>query len=53
MIPVPANSAEKRFGSVALERVVPASLNGTATLAIGETSLEYRLTIPSGSFELE
>jgi two-component sensor histidine kinase len=53
IIPVPTNAAEKRFGSVALERVVPASLNGTATLAIGETSLEYRLTIPAGSFELE
>jgi two-component sensor histidine kinase len=45
--------AEKRFGSVALERVVPASLNGSATLTIGSAELEYRLTVPSGSFELE
>ena len=31
-----ATAAEKRFGSVALERVVPASLNGSATLTIGD-----------------
>ena len=48
-----AAAAEKRFGSVALERVVPASLNGSATLTIGKAELEYRLTVPSGSFELE
>ena len=46
-------SAEKRFGSVALERVVPASLNGSATLTIGKAELEYRLSVPPGSFELE
>ena len=46
-------AAVKRFGSVALERVVPASLNGSATLTIGEAELEYRLTVPAGSFELE
>ncbi|AZO13112.1 sensor histidine kinase [Mesorhizobium sp. M3A.F.Ca.ET.174.01.1.1] len=44
---------EKRFGSVALERVVPASLNGTATLDIGEGHLEYRLTVPHGNFETD
>jgi two-component sensor histidine kinase len=48
-----AANGEKRFGSVALERVVPASLNGSATLTIGAAELEYRLTVPSGSFELE
>ena len=48
-----AASAEKRFGSVALERVVPASLNGSATLTIGNAELEYRLAVPSDSFELE
>jgi two-component sensor histidine kinase len=46
-------ATEKRFGSVALERVVPASLNGSATLTIGTGELEYRLTVPSGNFELE
>jgi two-component sensor histidine kinase len=46
-------NAEKRFGSVALERVVPASLNGSATLTIGKAQLEYRLAVPPGSFELE
>jgi two-component sensor histidine kinase len=46
-------AGKKRFGSVALERVVPAALNGNATLAIGETALVYRLTVPAGSFELE
>lgn len=46
-------AGEKRFGSVALERVVPAALNGTATLTIGKTDLEYRLTLPAGSLETE
>ncbi|CDX23445.1 HWE histidine kinase [Mesorhizobium sp. ORS 3324] len=44
---------EKRFGSVALERVVPTSLNGSATLTIDGDCLEYRLTIPRGNFETE
>lgn len=44
---------EKRFGSVALERVVPASLNGQATLDAGDGRLTYRLVIPAGSFEHE
>ena len=42
---------EKRFGSVALERIVPASLNGSAKLKIEDGILEYRLVIPSGHFE--
>jgi len=46
-------AGEKRFGSVALERVVPAALNGSATLTIGNTELEYRLTIPTGSLDME
>jgi two-component sensor histidine kinase len=45
--------SEKRFGSVALERVVPASLNGTATLEIAAGRLEYRLIVPHGNFETE
>jgi two-component sensor histidine kinase len=44
---------EKRFGSVALERVVPAALNGAATLTIGGSGLEYKLTIPAGSLATE
>lgn len=44
---------QKRFGSVALERVVPASLNGTATLEIDGERLEYRLVIPRGNFETD
>ncbi|BCG92518.1 sensor histidine kinase [Mesorhizobium sp. 131-2-1] len=44
---------EKRFGSVALERVVPTSLNGTATLEITEDRLEYDLVIPRGNFETD
>lgn len=43
---------ERQFGSVALERVVPAALGGTATLTIGETDLDYRLTVPRENFEL-
>lgn len=44
---------EKRFGSVALERVVPASLGGSASLAFGPKELKYRLTIPEDNFENE
>jgi two-component sensor histidine kinase len=43
----------KRFGSVALERIVPASLNGEAVLSISSERLDYRLTIPAGNFEFE
>jgi two-component sensor histidine kinase len=46
-------NGKKRFGSVALERVVPASLNGTATLAISNNQLDYRLLVPQGSFEID
>jgi two-component sensor histidine kinase len=43
----------RRFGSVALERVVPVSLNGTAELSMMEGRLEYRLNVPKGNFEAE
>jgi hypothetical protein len=33
--------------------VVPAALNATATLEIGKTGLEYRLTVPAGSLAIE
>lgn len=42
---------EKRFGSIALERVVPTSLNGSASLTIENGALDYRLLIPFGNFE--
>jgi two-component sensor histidine kinase len=45
--------SEKRFGSVALERVVPTSLNGSATLEITGDRLEYRLVVPRGNFETD
>jgi two-component sensor histidine kinase len=44
---------QKRFGSVALEKVVPASLNGVATLSISSEQLSYHLLIPVGNFEIE
>lgn len=44
---------KKRFGSVALERVVPAALNGSAELEIGPDRLEYRLVMPKANFELD
>jgi two-component sensor histidine kinase len=44
---------QKRFGSVALERVVPAALNGSATLELTDTRLTYCLLIPQGNFETE
>jgi two-component sensor histidine kinase len=42
---------EKRFGGVALERIVPASLDGSASLKIEDGVLEYRLVVPFGNFE--
>jgi len=47
----PAKARERRFWSIALERVVPTSLNGEATLNIGEERLEYRLIVPSENFD--
>src|SRR5690606_37333664 len=44
---------QRRFGSVALERIVPASLNGGARLEISPGRVEYRLAMPFGSFEAE
>lgn len=44
---------QKRFGSVALERVVPTSLNGSAELEIGKDRLQYRLVMPKANFEID
>lgn len=44
---------QRRFGSVALEKIVPASLNGVAVLEIAGDQLTYTLTIPFGNFEVE
>jgi two-component sensor histidine kinase len=48
----PMNAAVKpkvrNFGRILLESVVPAALEGQATLEFGETGVLYRLTIPSG-----
>lgn len=41
---------KKRFGSLALERIVPASLSGKAELNTEKGRLEYRLTVPKGNF---
>ncbi|WP_235679082.1 sensor histidine kinase [Aquibium microcysteis] len=49
--PAPA-APNGRFGSLALERVVPASLNGTASLTIGDGELLYRLVIPPENYEI-
>lgn len=45
--------AQKRFGSLALERVVPASMNGTASLVADERNLTYLLSVPADNFEME
>ncbi len=41
----------KDFASVALERVVPMSLAGTARFDVGDGRLDYRLEVPAGNFE--
>lgn len=47
-----ATTRKKRFGSVALERVVPAALSGSAVLEIGVDRLQYRLLMPQANFEI-
>ena len=51
--PVAADAREKRFGSVALERIVPVALNGSAKFTIEDGVLEYTLVIPPGNFETD
>jgi two-component sensor histidine kinase len=48
-----SEGGEKRFGSVTLERVVPTSLNGSATLEMADGRLDYNLVIPHGQFEID
>lgn len=43
----------RHFGRVTLERVVPVSLNGEASLNVTGGRLEYHLTVPHGNFETE
>lgn len=50
--PRAAGSDERRFGSIALERVVPAALDGSASLLLGPDRLEYRLFIPESNYEI-
>ncbi|MGE3305021.1 MAG: sensor histidine kinase [Rhizobiaceae bacterium] len=45
--------SDRRFGSVALEKVVPLSLNGTAALTVEDGQLNYRLAVPAASFEID
>lgn len=47
-----ARPAGGKFGSLALERVVPTSLNGSATLKISPEELVYRLVIPPENYEI-
>lgn len=45
--------ALRQFGRTTLERVVPLSLNGQASLEMANGQLEYCLTVPHGNFETE
>lgn len=44
---------EKRFGSIALERVVPLSLDGKASFELDTDRLSYRLEVPGFNFEIQ
>lgn len=44
---------QRHFGRVTLERVVPVSLSGQASLSMVDDRLEYRLVVPHGNFETE
>jgi two-component sensor histidine kinase len=41
------------FGSIALERVVPASVEGEASLTMADGMVEYRLTVPAANFDMD
>lgn len=43
----------RRFGAMALERIVPASIDGSASLEMRDGALHYVLTIPEGQYSLE
>lgn len=43
---------DRNFGRIVLERVVPASINGTAHFTVSPTGIDYRLTLPDTEFEL-
>lgn len=51
-VPNGGDEHERRFGSVALERVVPLSVEGEAELVIGRDEVVYRLTVGETNFEL-
>lgn len=42
---------EPHFGTLVLERIVPLSVGGTASLSIEADSVHYRLIVPAGQFE--
>jgi two-component sensor histidine kinase len=44
--------SERRFGSVALERVVPTALDGSASLEITPNHVRYELFVPAQNYEL-
>ena len=49
----PTFSPEKRFGSVALGRVVPAALNGKGQFRVGRDKISYTLLVPHGNFAID
>ncbi|MCV0394092.1 MAG: PAS domain-containing protein [Rhizobiaceae bacterium] len=49
----PLQLGERRFGSIALERVVPTAIGGHACLEMLPDGLRYALTIPADQFDLD
>lgn len=43
----------RRFGTLALERIVPASIDGSASLEFNDGYMQYELTVPEGQFSIE
>lgn len=48
-----ASQADRRFGSIMLERVVPAAVDGAAGFSIADGILSYRLDVPEREYEPE
>ncbi len=49
--PTRAASAEPRFGTLILERIVPLSVGGQAEFTLDPNYVTYRLEVPAGEFE--
>ena len=51
-IPRPAGPSRPRFGTLVLERIVPVSVGGQASLGIADDAVRYHLAIPADQYDV-